>query len=520
MNIITAVILLINSASPYPVWQKVMGDAVRNERLYGSAIGSHLFVIGSDSAKTLDMAVRKFDLEGELKATYTYDDDNHEIGKDIDIGENANLYVVGHTLDSALLIMKYDSSGKRLWDTEVMLHYGGHILYASGGVYVAGWYDQPNPGEDLRLLRYDVEGNELWRSYDISNGDQTPTGLAVSSDHSIYISCRYPFLWCAWRIDGDPRGIVPTYIKDDARAEGITLNSIDQVFVCGDRGAEQRSFILIKTDTLGNFLWPDTAKSYNLGGDEHCTDIKLDAISDCYLAGWQQRGEEEDLVLVKTDSLGSLLWAWVDTLPGKQEIEAIEIDPQGYLYLAGSTQSGTDWDALVMKVRQPLTVSGIVKDSTGTPMKGFALTVSGDTSLEITTGSDGSYSIELYNGGDYTLRPKQSGWSFEPAQRSYSPLAHRMINQDFLNGRWTCVEEQTSSPSPSLDVSGSFIRYTLGKESQGTLAVFDPLGRKVASFTIKGSGRLDLASLLSSGVYFVRLETNSENVAKKLIILK
>ena len=63
-------------------------------------------------------------------------------------------------------------------------------------------------------------------------------------------------------------------------------------------------------------------------------------------------------------------------------------------------------------------------------------------------------------------------------------------------------------------------RLGIQKRTIPTLAVFDPLGRKVASFTIKGSGRLDLASLLSSGVYFVRLESVKVSATRKIVLLR
>jgi hypothetical protein len=332
---------------------------------------------------------------------------------------------------------------------------------------------------------------------------------------------RYPCLWAPWGIDGSTIGQVSRCDVDEARGEGIAVNKMDQVYVTGYLGSElYHNVMLLKYDLDGNSLWDEYPKVYDLGSDEFATDIKLDSISDCYLAGWQQRGEEEDLLIIKTDSSGNLLWSWVDTLPGNQEIEAIEIDPQGYLYLAGSTQTGTDWDALVMKVRQPLEISGIVKDSTGKIMKSFPLSVSGDTTLETTTGDDGRYSLVIYNGGNYTLKPKQSGWVFDSPQYSYSPLAHRMINQDFLDGRWSGIAEQHLTTLPSIEMSCSTINYFLGEGQQGTLSVFDPSGRKVRSLAVEGSGQMNLGHELVSGVYFVKLETEKASVTKKTVVLR
>ena len=282
----------------------------------------------------------------------------------------------------------------------------------------------------------------------------------------------------------------------------------------------QRDFMLLKYLINRHQVWPE-AKVYDLGHNEYCSDIALDSIVDCYLAGWQARGSEEDIALVKTDSAGNMLWGWVDTVEGKQEIEGIEVDEEGYIYLAGSHYNGEDWDMLVIKVRQPLTITGRVTDSAGKPMEGITVALSGDTTVEVLTDTGGYYGIEVYNGGSYTVSPNLSNWTFEPSSRSYSPLAHREFDQDFANGRWTGISEQPTPLGPTLDVSDSSIRFTLSSDSPVKITIYDTAGREMAVLAVRncaaGSYYFSLPNL-ESGVYFVRLQTNSLTISKKVIV--
>lgn len=75
-------------------------------------------------------------------------------------------------------------------------------------------------------------------------------------------------------------------------------------------------------------------------------------------------------------------------------------------------------------------------------------------------------------------------------------------------------EPVTPVTHPSLDVarntpSSLLVSYSLPLGEQGTISLYDPTGRRIESLTVTGSGSINLKSNLSSGVYFVKLETGS-----------
>jgi hypothetical protein len=520
------------AAAPDIVWQKEI-DIGSTDKAHGmafSTVDSALVIAAEAGDLPQDILVYKLSMgKGDSVWARTLDNDGVEdIGTDVAVAPNGTVFVGATTkpeTDPKMFVCACSKSGSLLWEntSNFPAEHGSPSLACRhpDSCYLADWYGTSSDTYPFGyLFKEDGSYSLLWQGdafkafalSDIDINDKGELYAPSSPLDGIRMNKRNAKGENIW----DKAYEEPSVIL---RGWACRVAPTQDVYLCGERTKTNTDFLLLKWSPSGIQLF-DPAKLYDLGENEFCRDIAVDSISDCYLAGWQLKGEDENLVLVKVDSEGNLLWSWIDTMPGNQEIEALEIDSEGYLYLAGSTQTGTDWDALVMKVRQPLTVSGIVKDSTGTPMKDFVLTVSGDTALEAITGDDGRYSIELYNGGDYTLKPKQSGWLFEPAQYSYSPLAHRMMDQDFLNGRWTGVKENDPVILASIQLSGTVIYYTLDKGQHGFLSIFDALGRRVECFEVKGSGQVNFKSILSTGVYFVVLKSCDLLLTQKMVMLK
>ena len=69
------------------------------------------------------------------------------------------------------------------------------------------------------------------------------------------------------------------------------------------------------------------------------------------------------------------------------------------------------------------------------------------------------------------------------------------------------------------------ITYTLAKDSEVTLSIYDMLGTKVAELVnakqTAGSYMINFnAKILSSGVYIYRIDTGNFTASKKLILMK
>ena len=89
---------------------------------------------------------------------------------------------------------------------------------------------------------------------------------------------------------------------------------------------------------------------------------------------------------------------------------------------------------------------------------------------------------------------------------------------------YTGITEAPTTDLITLDVR-SFtdplcVSYSIPQGQQGTLTLYDAAGRKIKRLDVRGSGKVDFSSTLTSGVYFVRLETGQATVTRKAVVLK
>ena len=495
--------MLLIGTSPYSVWHQVY-DGGREDMGHGVCLDSadHVLVVGeTNQASDYDCWMIALSKSGDSLWSLLYNDGRDEKGNSIATTHDGAIAIAA-TTDFGVYTILYDQNLNFLWKRPMGGEATSIIVTYSNQIYTLGWH-----GDIMDIRGYNYEGEQ---TYSMSVGGFYTQGndLVVDPTGYVYVS-SLPFVF--WKFS--PAGIYMWrrfYSTGNPRGFALAMNDAMHFFQVGEVASGTHfDFLLLKWNTSGRLFW-DPGKNYDLGHNEYCRDIKLDEISDCYLAGYQVRGSERDAALVKTDSAGNMLWGWVDTLEGKQEIEGIEVDADGYIYLAGSHHNGENWDMLVMKVAQPLTITGRVTDSTDAPMEAIPVLLTGDTTVEVLTDTGGYYSIEVYNGGSYTVSPNLPNWSFEPPSHTYTPLAHREFDQDFTNGRWSGISEQPTPLSPTLDVSDSPVKIT----------IYDTAGREVAVLAVwncaAGNYYLSLPNL-ESGVYFVRLQTNSLTISKKVI---
>jgi len=117
------------------------------------------------------------------------------------------------------------------------------------------------------------------------------------------------------------------------------------------------------------------------------------------------------------------------------------------------------------------TVSGqVVMDDTSAPLAGVTVTVSGSSADTAVTDALGDYSFTLQAGGNYTLTPVLSGYSFAPVSLSKTSLSHNWAVDYF---------RATSSASgfagaPAVLVSGGPNGYAEPTKGYGATIALNP----------------------------------------------
>jgi len=182
----------------------------------------------------------------------------------------------------------------------------------AGNVLVTGKENRSGSGYDYVTIKYDPEGNELWKKF--YNGPSNADDGATA-------------------IDVDPTGNIYVTGKSTGLGSGF-------------------DYLTIKYDINGNVIW--TARYNGAGtGNDVATKLKLDSNGNVYVSGYSM-GEVSgyDYLTIKYNSDGDELW--INSYNGlanlDDEVTAMAIGQGGYIYITGkSTGIGTDYDYLTIK---------------------------------------------------------------------------------------------------------------------------------------------------------------------------
>lgn len=171
---------------------------------------SNVYVTGtSEAAKSsltgYDFATIKYGKDGERLWTARYDNQHrYDAGNKIVMDARGSVYVTGTSAAERpsggvpeYVTIKYDNNGNQLWAARAKAAsktFGGILpshmaLDSAGNVYVAG-SDWQSTGRDYLVVKYDTNGNQLWRTtYNgPHNGDDGITGLAVDRDGAVVVT--------------------------------------------------------------------------------------------------------------------------------------------------------------------------------------------------------------------------------------------------------------------------------------------------------------------------------------------
>ena len=261
--------------------------------------GGNIIVAGITTTGSAgdDILVAKYNSTGSLiwKQTYNGIGDTADYPTSLLIDENENVYVAGISrIDSftiELVVIKYNSNGNLLWQTDFQNWAGNGILAQdkSENILVAGCSFQINNSgyfdEYITTLQYSPQGILTWARVDTFGA-----------------------------------------------ANSIQVNSKNEIYVTGPaRDGVYYSTILIKYDSLGNRLW---RKWY--GADTYFTEYPLSSCLDTdeniYQSAVIDEGGLRSNLILKYDSAGTLLYHHrIDTFSTLALGQWIATDPNNNL---------------------------------------------------------------------------------------------------------------------------------------------------------------------------------------------
>jgi uncharacterized delta-60 repeat protein len=289
------------------------------------------------------------------------------------VDNSGNLLVTGYGINSGtgrdFITVKYNSDGILQW----IRTYNGTVnggdysfavtVDASDNVYVTGRSDRGSPTlSDMTTVKYNPAGVLQWAVHYNGPGNSLDEGLAIATDvNYIYVTGR------SYGIGTDQDMVLVKYDNNGnqlwAQRYNGTANSTDisrsvaldasgNAYICGSSYgvASGTDFMIIKYDASGTEQW---VKRINGSGNiwDGAEAIKTDDAGNVIAAGYVFTGNYE-YYTVKYNSSGVLQWSKIfnGSGNGNDLAHSLAIDPAGNVYVGGqSTGSSLNYDYALIK---------------------------------------------------------------------------------------------------------------------------------------------------------------------------
>jgi hypothetical protein len=418
----------------------------------------------------------KTDEDGEVLWERTHGGDGLDYGYALDLTADGGYIIAGHTrsfgaVDYDMYIIRTDAQGDTLWTTM----YGGtghdmaySVQETSSGDYIVAGHGTSfgAGGDDAYLLKVDPSGNRLW-----------------------------------FKTFGGPHIDVSWEVQETSDGGYILCGSYEPYLYVDDCW-------LIKTDVDGNLLWENT-----YGGSANDVAYSVQQTSDggYVMAGYtfSYGAGQDDLYLVKTDSLGTQLWDQVYGGPSYDMAYRVRQTADGGYAASGWTRSFGAGSQDVWLLRT--NADGVELWS-----KTYGGT-SYEDGWDFQLTDDGGYIIvggtASYGGASMVYLIKTGG---DPVSTAISdlPPSHARLFQNHPNPF-----------NPNTTIS-----FVLDRPASTRLVVYDIQGREVrllvdgfhpaGSYAVFWDGRDHAGHAVPSGIYMYRLQSDDTTQMHEMLLMK
>ncbi len=311
----------------------------------------------ADNGFASDIVTIKYDLAGNRIWERVFDEtDDATNGTDrpswLTLDPFGNVIVTGisfiNTTGDDILTLKYDPDGNLLWKVRSTagLSVSRVATDAAGNIYVAGVTSTVPSGSDFITIKYDPAGNELWTQIDPGGfGDSvfglevTPAGEAVVVGESSNGESCFDVTTLFYEPDGTRRWL-RTYTSPitcglDSGSDAA-FGPGGEIYVGGHvTNGSNLDFVLIRYDQDGNEVW---VRTLDEGNNQIASRLRVDSLGNPVLAGVS----DLDFAALKYDPDGNLLWSTRFNISGEDVPFNMAIGPDDAVYLTGYVTIGSN----------------------------------------------------------------------------------------------------------------------------------------------------------------------------------
>ncbi|MFW9972595.1 MAG: hypothetical protein ACFFDF_20580, partial [Candidatus Odinarchaeota archaeon] len=343
-------------------WDK--GDSEQGWGIFVDDTTGDVYVSGYNGTTNDDVILIKFNNQGKQQWNTTWDDGNHELGYDVKRDSNGYIYVAGANgtggVNFDVLLLKFNSSGKlewkRTWNNWSSDGAWALEIDSEDNIYLVG-DSFKTTSRALLLLKYNSSGDLLWNStFDLPN-DQYGRDIVLDSLNNIYIvgqttpNSNDDLL--VVKFDSSGNCIWNRTWGGNYEDEGwaIALDSNNNVYATGFTTPSlipgTRDIVVVKYNKEGNLLWN---RSWGTIDNEEAYGIAIDSADNVYIGG-SSGSIAINVSLLKYDSKGNFIWNknWVGNPLYKHYLKSLTIDSSDKIYITGYWGTSAPFDLFAAK---------------------------------------------------------------------------------------------------------------------------------------------------------------------------
>lgn len=272
------------------------------------------------------------------------------VGYDIVTDTSDFFYVVGQSQgnERSAHIAKYAANMDTVWTKKYSSGNQANDLATSvdvddfGNVYVGSMSD-----DGSTLIKYDSNGIFLWKKkYGFSAEANTVKRVfvKVTDDNNVYFVRSnwnqslgaFPLITEKYSPSGTVLWSKNYYLSANGGGSNIPkaiTTKNDTIYILGSSQSSNLEMITLKYDPFGNLLW---SKVYSTPSDDDGIDIDIDDIGNVYVVGNTTINSKYNFIIIKYNSSGTQKWVYTYKKPQNYDF-AVGIEVSNEIYVAGNT---------------------------------------------------------------------------------------------------------------------------------------------------------------------------------------